>query len=121
VPPTEEALDPRFRQDTLKSYLTKNATEEQTPESRKGRPKLAYRFTFGDKVGKTLHDVQRTDTDISAGCSGQKIALRMMRVRSAGTLMLTGACSSNVSVCAWSMLGSESFESTLGKVNTRRP
>ena len=57
----EEALNPRFRQGTLKSYLTKIAMEEQTPELRKGRPKLAYRFTFGDKVGKTLHDVQRTD------------------------------------------------------------
>ena len=57
----EEALNPRFRQDTLKSYLTKIAMEEQTPELRKGRPKLAYRFTFGDKEGKTLHDVQRTD------------------------------------------------------------
>jgi hypothetical protein len=53
----EEALNPRFRQDILKSYLTKIAMEEQTPELKKGRPKLAYRFTFGDKEGKTLHDV----------------------------------------------------------------
>jgi hypothetical protein len=45
----EEALTPRFRQDTLKSYLTKVATEEQTSAMKKGRAKLAYRFTFGDK------------------------------------------------------------------------
>jgi len=57
----EEALNPRFRQDTLKSYLTKVATEEQTTAMKKGRAKLAYRFTFGDKKDKTLHHVQRTD------------------------------------------------------------
>ena len=57
----EEALNPRFRQDTLKSYLTKVATQEQTTAMKKGRAKLAYRFTFGDKKDKTLHHVQRTD------------------------------------------------------------
>ena len=57
----EEAVNPRFRQDTLKSYLTKVATEEQTTAMKKGRAKLAYRFTFGDKKDKTLHHVQRTD------------------------------------------------------------
>jgi len=57
----EEALNPRFRKDTLKSYLTMVATEEQTTAMKKGRAKLAYRFTFGDKKDKTLHHVQRTD------------------------------------------------------------
>ena len=57
----EEALNPRFRKDTLKSYLTTVATEEQTTAMKKGRAKLAYRFTFGDKKDKTLHHVQRTD------------------------------------------------------------